>query len=59
MENCGAVKAFEVCKYKNSVVSYNGVYIVPEEKYIELIVNKMENEINKEKLLLGGKKYEY
>lgn len=38
-------------KHYNLIVSYDGVYIVPEDKYIELIINKMENEENKNKVV--------
>lgn len=38
-------------KEYNSIVSYDGVYIVSKDKYIELIIHKMENEENKNKVV--------
>lgn len=41
--------AIDITKKNHAVTSYDGVYIVPEDKYIELIIHKMENEANKNK----------
>ena len=36
---------------QKAVTNYDGVCIVPEDKYIELIIHKMENEANKNKVV--------
>lgn len=42
-----------ICRAKehNSIVGYDGVYIIPEDKYIELIIHEIENEENKNKVV--------
>ena len=48
-EYIAAKYAIDITKKNHAVTSYGGVYIVPEDKYIELIIHKMENESNKNK----------
>lgn len=43
--------AIDITKKNHAVTNYDGVYIVPEDKYIELIIHKMENEANKNKTI--------
>ena len=48
-EYIAAKYAIDITKKNHATTSYNGVYIVPEDKYIELIIYKMKNEANKNK----------